>query len=127
MPLVWRAVQGHRWKVFGDERSRPPGVLTWLGKVILIPIGADVFWRRVWEWVVRKQRKNSFFTFKEFLYQYKNPRVKLRRRHRGKPHLPVEPPMIRRDDAGTTLHVAWFSFELVLARSEEHTSELQSL
>src|SRR5213592_5063877 len=50
-----------------------------------------------------------------FLYQYKNPRVKLRRRHRGKPHLPVEPPMIRRDDAGTTLHVAWFSFELVLA------------
>src|SRR5437879_13140139 len=41
--------------------------------------------------------------------------MKLRWRHRGKPHLPVESPMIRRNDARTAIHVAWFSFELVLA------------
>src|SRR6266404_8473621 len=41
--------------------------------------------------------------------------MKLRWRHRGKPHLPVESPMIRRNDARTAVHIAWFSFELVLA------------
>ena len=41
--------------------------------------------------------------------------MKLRGRHRGKPHLPVKAPMIRRDDAGTAVHVARFAFEFVLA------------
>src|SRR5437660_10810361 len=41
--------------------------------------------------------------------------MKLRGRHRGKPHLPVESPMIRRNNARTAVHVARFAFEFVLA------------
>src|SRR5882757_3454829 len=41
--------------------------------------------------------------------------MKLRWRHRGKPHLPVESPMIRRHDAWAAVHVTGFAFELVLA------------
>ena len=86
-------------QVFGHKRARPPAALTWFRETVAIPICANKFWRRVREWVVREQAKNSLFAFEQSLDEREEPRVQVRRRHGGEPHLPVELPMIRRDDA----------------------------
>ena len=105
----------HRREVLGEERARPPTALAWFCEAVSIPICADEFWRCVAERVVREQANDPFFAFEKSLDQRKYPRVKLGRRHGGEPHLPVELPMVRRDDAGWTVHVAGFSLELVFA------------
>ena len=112
---VGRARKRDRRQVFGHKRARPPAALTWIRETVAIPICANKFWRRVGERVVRKQPKNSLFVFEQSLDKREEPRVQVRGRHGGEPHLPVELPMIRRDDARRTVHVAGFSLELVFA------------
>src|ERR1043166_5242951 len=115
MYLVSRAPQSDWRHIFADVGACPPAAVAWLGELIMIPIHANEFWRRVREWVARKQTENFFFTFEEFLHKREDPGVKRGWRHRRKPHLPVESPMIRRHDARPSIHVTWFPFELVLA------------
>src|SRR4029077_458903 len=112
---VRRARERDRRQVFGYKRARPPAALTWFRETVAIPICANKFWRRVREWVVCKQPKDSLFVFEHSLHEREEPQVQVRRRHGSEPHLPVELPMIWRDDAWRTVHVAGFSLELVFA------------
>jgi hypothetical protein len=112
---VRRARERDCRQVLGHKRARPPAALTWFRETVAIPICANKFWRRIGEWVVRKQPKDSLFVFEHSLDKREEPRVQVRRRHGSEPHLPVELPMIRRDDARRTVHVAGFSLELVFA------------
>ena len=108
---VGRARKGDRRKVFGHKRARPPTSLTWLGEVVSIPIRANKFWRRVEEWVMRKEAKNSLIAFEKSFHEREEPWVQVRRRHGREPHLPIELPVIRRYDAWRAVHVAGFSLD----------------
>ena len=105
----------YRREVFGDERARPPTALTWSCEAVPIPVCADESWRRVRERVVREQAKKSLFAFEQSLHKREEPRMQVRGRHGSEPHLPIELPMIRRDDARRTIHVTGFSLEFVFA------------
>src|SRR5438874_3158291 len=82
---VRRARERDRRQVFRHKRARPPAALTWFRETVAIPICANKFWRRVREWVVRKQPKNSLFVFEQSLHEREEPRVKVRRRNGGEP------------------------------------------
>src|SRR5262245_21016414 len=95
------------WRqVFADEGASPPAGLTWFGEAVAIPTCADEFWWRVGEWVAPEQAKNPLVAFEQSLDEREEPRVQVRRRHSGEPHLPVELPMIGRRDARRSVHIA---------------------
>ena len=112
---VGRARERDRRQVFGHKCARPPAMVTWFREAVSIPICANKFWRGIGERVVCKQPKDSLFVFEHSLDKREEPRVQVRRRHGGEPHLPIELPMVRRHDARRTIQVAGFSLELVFA------------
>src|ERR1043166_4785862 len=104
-----------RRKITAGERAGPPGARAGFGEVVAIQIGAHEFGRRVGERVAREKTQKAPVTFEKFLNDAEDPSVVFGHRGGGEPHLPVEFPMIGRDDAGPPIYIAGFAFEFVLA------------
>ena len=64
---------------------------------------------------MRKKAQKFAIILQQFLHYSKDPRVQFRHRHGGEPHLPIQFPMVRRDNARAPLHITGFTFELILA------------
>jgi len=109
-------VERQRGKVGADVLAFPPAVFERIGEVILVEQGTNIVRRGIGEGVRGQQAEHGFVVLQQLGDEVHNPRVILVGAHRCEPHLPVEFPVVRRNDARTTLRVAGFALELVRAR-----------
>ena len=81
--------------------------------MVLINDGADVFGRRVGERVVLKQREHFRRALQQAHAEIDEPRVFAISAQGREPHLPIQPRLVRRDEARTPLQVPRFVIEFI--------------
>src|SRR5262249_731152 len=85
-------------------------------KVIIVCNSTDQTRRLSWKWIHSQERRNFRLPPKQSNDQLRKPRIFLWRRKGGKPHLPVEPRLIRRNPGQRPCEIARFLFEFIRLR-----------
>src|SRR5262245_17545438 len=99
-------------------RFSPPPVACFamrfaVGEVVIIDNGSDVARRFAGKWIALKQTQDFGRTLQQAHTEIDEPPIALIVTERGKPHLPIETRLVRRDKPRTALEVAWLVFEFV--------------
>src|SRR4051812_46187066 len=106
-------------EVRGDELAVPPpaagAALVGRREPVQIELCADPPRRPIRKWIGLEETENAAVSLEQLQQQLREPRIVLRRRHRGEPHQPVDAEVIGCDLPRTPRRIPRLAPELILA------------